>query len=192
MKRRDILKYTAYATGAALSAPLITSILSGCKSDIDTGTSGYIPQFFSKSQFKNLGRIIDVILPKTDSPSATEVGVDQMMDHMAHAVFTPEEQENWKKQLTALANFVKGKIGGKSLKDQSGEELTELFTSLMSSESESEAEAKSAFTRLKQQSIAYYLSTEEVGKNFLNYLPVPGEYQACIDLSEVGGKAWAL
>ena len=29
-------------------------------------------------------------------------------------------------------------------------------------------------------------------KTLLNYLPVPGSYEPCIELSEVNGKAWAL
>lgn len=34
MKRRAILKYTALATGAAESAPLLSSLLVGCQADI--------------------------------------------------------------------------------------------------------------------------------------------------------------
>ena len=36
-----------------------------------------------------------------------------------------------------------------------------------------------------------YFTSEEGAKNALAYDPIPGEWSACIDLSEVG-KAWAL
>ena len=49
-----------------------------------------------------------------------------------------------------------------------------------------------AYLNFKQQTVAYYLSTEEVATKFLTYLPVPGKYEACITVEEAGGKAWAL
>ena len=33
MKRRELLKYTGYFAGAALSAPLASALLTGCKRD---------------------------------------------------------------------------------------------------------------------------------------------------------------
>ena len=53
-------------------------------------------------------------------------------------------------------------------------------------------EVNRAYLDFKQQTIAFYLSSEEIGEKFLNYLPVPGEYIACISPDEVGGKAWSI
>ena len=53
-------------------------------------------------------------------------------------------------------------------------------------------QVKESYLDIKQQAIAYYLSSEEVATKFLNYLPVPGPYVPCITLEEAGGKAWAL
>jgi len=37
-----------------------------------------------------------------------------------------------------------------------------------------------------------YFSSETVAKDVLVYLPVPGEYEGCVDLQEAtGGKTWA-
>ncbi len=54
---------------------------------------------------------------------------------------------------------------------------------------ENDFEHDSSFTT---DEIILYLSTEEIGLNFLNYLPIPGPYESCISLEEVNGKAWAL
>ena len=68
----------------------------------------------------------------------------------------------------------------------------EQLKGIVTSTEEKDQMAKSAFLEFKQQTIAYYLSTEEIATNYLNYLPVPGTYESCISLESVGGKAWAL
>jgi len=52
--------------------------------------------------------------------------------------------------------------------------------------------AKAALLDIKQQAVAYYLSTKEIATNYLNYLPIPGEYEPCISLESVNGKVWAI
>jgi len=52
--------------------------------------------------------------------------------------------------------------------------------------------ADETYNQIRQQTISYYLSTEEINTKYLNYLPVPGKYQPCISLEEAGGKAWAI
>ena len=73
MKRRDLLKYTALATGAAVSAPLASVLLSGCKPDIVANDLDYELKFFDEEQLALVRQLVDVILPKTASPSASEV-----------------------------------------------------------------------------------------------------------------------
>ncbi|NNC96373.1 MAG: gluconate 2-dehydrogenase subunit 3 family protein [Chitinophagales bacterium] len=186
MKRREILKYTAYVTGAALSAPLISSILSGCQSEAASTAADSALTFFSGKEFKQLKAIVDAILPKTDSPSATEVGVHQMIDTMVGTVYRGDDQKKYKEGfdvlLQHLGNFA-------SLKS---EKQLEVLSALSRSESNETNDARDALLDIKQQTVAYYLTTEEIGKNYLNYLPVPGDYEACISLESVGGKAWAL
>ncbi len=188
MDRREILKYTALATGAALSAPLLTVILSGCKSEPAISATDFQPKFFSAEQFQMVSELVDVILPKTDSPSASEVGVHKMMDHMAMAVFTADQQKDWKTGFGKLAESLSKSFAEKGIAGTDAAKAVGILNSL----EKSEGDAKNAFMRFKQQTIAYYLSSKEVGTKFLNYLPVPGEYKPCIKLSDVDGKAWAI
>lgn len=177
MKRRDVIKYTALLTGAAVSLPVITS-LSSCNSD-SVGAASDL-SFFNQKEFDFLTKIVDTILPKTDSPSASELGVHQMIDNMVGNVYTSEDQELYRKQFSAfLAN-----TGNKT-----GNDLSDHLKSL---ETGANSEAKSGYTHIKQQTIAYYLNTSEIGTKFLNYLPIPGAFEPCITLESVGGKKWAI
>lgn len=183
MKRRDIIKYTAYATGAALSAPLISSLLVGCQSEVATNETAESLAFFSSSEMELVKKIADLILPKTDSPSATEVGVHNMIDHMVGNVYSEKERMDYKTDFQSLTQLATNK---------SGEELAIIVNQLNDKEAANSESAQKGFQRIKQQTIAYYLSSKEIGMNYLNYLPVPGEYEACIDVADVGGKAWAM
>jgi len=180
MQRRAILKYTALATGAAISAPLLSSLLVGCQSEVATATPTEVLVFFSKEDFELVKKIADIILPKTDSPSATDVGVHKMIDHMVGNVYSEQEQMEYQKGFAELT---------KTLADK---DLPTIITQLNAGDEATPATARKAFLNLKQQTIAYYLSSKEIGMNHLNYLPVPGEYAACISVAEAGGKAWAM
>ena len=188
MNRRDILKYTALATGAVVSAPLAGVLLSGCQGELPEAAGGDAPAFFTQQEFTLLEELVDLILPETDSPAASAVGVHRMIDHMAGKVYPAEFGAAWRKEFEALAAH----LGQAGFDEKTAEEKLKLLTALQRSEGQDAETARAGLLQLKQQSIVYYLSTKEIGVNFLNYLPVPGEYQACISLESAGGKAWAL
>jgi len=194
MKRRKIIKLAALATGAALSAPLLSSLLSGCQSEaIDQADINYKLQFLNKDEFALVRKLSNIILPKTDSPSASDVGVHRMIDHMVATVYKKEDKEGYQKRFASLVAYLNPdpeKVN--SFLDLEEKEQLEMIQKLSDAKEDNLKDAQEAFLDLRQQSIAYYLSSEEIGKKYLKYLPVPGEYQPCISLEEAGGKAWAL
>lgn len=185
MNRRDILKYTALVTGAAVSGPLASSLLFSCQRE---GTSTTSLSFFSESEMKRLQKLVDTILPATDSPAASEVGVHTMIDHMVGTVYPPEDRKAYRMQFERLDQYLRENDFDKDL--GTDQELA-LLLALDPPKSGALAAAATAFLTIKQQTVAYYLNTESIATKFLNYLPVPGAYQACISLEEVDYKAWA-
>jgi len=192
MERRKILKYVAYATGAAVATPLATSLLVSCQSEatatavMDATGSGL--SFFKAKEFSVIQEMVDIILPKTDSPSATDVGVHNMIDHMVGNAYRPDAKKEYQEKFAAFYKY----LGQKNYQALDGAGKMDLLSALDKSKEEALKDARSGYLNLKQQTIAYYLTSEEIGTKFLNYLPVPGEYEPCISLEEAGGKAWAL
>lgn len=180
MKRRELIKLVTLATGSVLSVPLMNSLLIGCESATKVEDVDYTLQFFNKDEFTFVRKIIDVILPRTDSPSATDVGVHTTIDTMLAKVYEPKQKTIYKTQFSELLSFV----------NKSDKTMTEVLMELLMSEDNTRA--RKGLVELKQQTIAYYYSTEEISKNHLNYIPVPGKYEPCISLEEVNGKAWAI
>ncbi len=180
MERRELIRLVTLATGAALAVPLSSSLLTACNKVEKIKDSNYMLSFFNDEDFSSLQKMLDIIIPKTDSPSAVDVGVHQIIDTMIGKVYNPEQQKEFSEKFAALNTYAGSNTSMKS------------FKTLMASEDKNDQIAKTGLLELKQQAVAYYLSTEEVGKNYLNYLPVPGAYEPCISLESVDGKAWAL
>ncbi|MCF2946947.1 gluconate 2-dehydrogenase subunit 3 family protein [Paraglaciecola aquimarina] len=192
MHRRDILKYVAAVTGTAICAPLTTALLSGCSKQAEilpptvaTGPNLADGQFFTSDNLQHLVQIMDVILPKTDTPSASDVKVHMIMDNMFDKVFTPQYKKNFLNSFAKLNDY----LASKKFPTASANEQALLLTQLELAQEPSQG--FKAYIDIKQQTIAYYLSNEQIAEHHLNYLPIPGGYTPSIKVAEVGGKAWA-
>ncbi|HMQ61731.1 MAG TPA: gluconate 2-dehydrogenase subunit 3 family protein [Flavilitoribacter sp.] len=188
MNRREILRYTALATGAAVAGPLVSSLLTGCRTDTAAGAETGTLEFFKPEEFDLVRELADLILPKTDSPSASEAGVHHMIDHMVGSVYVEADQAAYRSGFTALAGY----LDQSGFRDLPADKKTELLKTLDLFNNEALSGVRQAFLDFKQQVIAYYLTSEAVGTHFLTYLPVPGSYEPCITVEQAGGKAWAL
>ena len=185
MERREVIRLVSLATGAAISAPLMGSLFTSCKKEVEKTDENYTLLFFKEDEFNMVTSFVDTILPKTDSPSATDVGVHKIIDNMVAVAYRPNEKKAYAEKISSLMEF----LSEKNFSSLDSAQQKEVLKDLNKNSSE---EIKAAYLELKQQTIAYYLSTEEIGEKYLNYLPVPGKYEPCITLEEAGGKAWAI
>jgi len=111
---------------------------------------------------------------------------------MVGSTYELEDQTKWRENFQALLTKLNNDPEDLEFKNVLKNMTLENIEKLRSEEYENETSVKAAIADLRQQTIAYYLSTEEISTKFLNYLPVPGQYEACITVEEMGGKAWAL
>lgn len=187
MKRREIIKYTAWMSGATLSAPLLSSIMTGCKSDPKIPLESGL-KYFSNEEFEIVSTLVDLIIPKTDSPSGTEVGVHHTIDHMVDTVYDDNDKEEYNGAFQNMAVH----LSTLDFFNKTNEEQTSILSNVLSYSDPGLKEVKRGLQNIRQQSIAFYLSNEEIATQYLNYLPVPGKWEPCTPLAEVEGKAWAI
>lgn len=192
MNRRQVLQYTAWFTGASVSAPLAGAILSGCSREAQNPPpgSGELPvlHFFAPEPFQRLRAVTDAILPRTDSPSASDVGVDATIDRMIGQVFDDGYRDTFRAGWEQLEVYLEQQ---EFLSAESAEQAN-VLRALELGDDQRFDRARAVYLDLKQQTIAYYLTTEEVAENHLNYLPIPGDYEPCISIDDVNNKAWAI
>ncbi len=194
MKRREALKKIGLTTGFVLATPSIFSLLQSCTSDVTTWT----PNFLSTEQGIVLRNIVDVILPKTDIPSATEVNVPEFIDKYLNEVTSIEDQSNIKNAYDVLIAIIKSDYN-EDLSKVSEDNYKNLLDTKMNlpkdeiySEDSTEITTSQLLNSIKGFSIYAYRISETVGETILAYDPVPGAAY-CGDLQELtGGKSWSL
>ncbi|WP_371193815.1 gluconate 2-dehydrogenase subunit 3 family protein [Glaciecola sp. SC05] len=187
MERRDILKLAAALTGSAMLSPLTSSLLYASVNDASAGTLNRTPAFFSKEVYAQLTQVMDVILPRTDTPSASDVKVPSIMDNMFNKVFKHGYRDEFLKRFALLQGY----LAEQNFASADADAQLSIIKGIEAKSYNKQDPVYRAYIDLKQQTISYYLATEEVAEKHLNYLPIPVQYIPRISVKEVGGKAWA-
>jgi hypothetical protein len=209
MNRRSLLKYTAYLTGYAAVAPLSSAILSGCKAEAPV--TAFIPAFFTEDEYQHVVAMVNTMLPPTATPGAVELGVPEFIDLVLSVYSEAEEMEEIKAGLSSWSTSINQQTGKPYYELPATEQLSLL--NQLDETSRKQADASTAedqayirqykdnnvdkeeeptwWLTLKSIAIGGYYSTEKIGTEVLAYDPVPGPYQGCIPLEEVG-RAWSL
>lgn len=215
MDRRKALRNMGLTLGYVVATPTLLSLVQSCKQE---KAITWTPTFLSQDAGNALAHLVDIILPKTDTPSASDVNVHVFIDRFAKEVMEKEQQEIFKMSMgkfleKALLDSKKETMAelepadlepvlAKALKITKEEEVNnmELITQYTEAIKEGKAAelddelSRFAFANnLRGLTIWGYKSSEYVGENVLAYLPVPGEYIGCGDLNELTqGKAWSI
>ena len=197
MNRRDALKKSALTFGAAIGAPTLLSLLQACaKQDRLTWT----PVFLSEEQAVFMSSFVDFLLPKTATPGGLDVKADIFIDLMYAKAYDEEAQKNVVAEIEKFNADCKATYGDvfaelspedKAACFQEHEANSPKFPKNVWGTAVGPSAPVGFYRGLKSTVLFAYFSSEEIGKNVLSYDPIPGPYQGCIPLSEVG-KTWSL
>lgn len=192
MKRREALKSIGLTAGFLVATPSLISLFQSCKSDPKT----WVPVFLSENQGIIIRNIVDVILPKSDTPSASEVNVPEFIDKYYNEVLDNVDQSRLITAFTTLESQIK-----KDYNENSSEVTEENYKHLLdnhmllnipATDKEEPMTISDLLNNFKDMAIKSYKISELVGETILAYDPVPGSYY-CGDLQELTqGKAWSL
>lgn len=194
MNRRDALKNIGLGTGFVVATPVLVNFLQSCSSDAENWT----PIFFNVEEGVFLKHIVDIILPKTDTPSASEVNVPEFIDKYVDEVLDIEDQERLKTAFNEVITLLKDKYN-ENLNRLTNDDYKNLLDKHMllnqppTIESDPMTISDTLHT-IKWMSINAYINSETVGETILAYDPVPGiPKEFCITVEEAtGGLAWSL
>lgn len=189
MKRRDILKQSAFFAGAALSAGTITAVVSGCQTDAVTaaasGNAG-----LSVKHLTLVSEIAERIIPKTDTPGAKDANVGEYINRAVKNTFTSEESSAFKEGLGLFSKIATDKFNA-GFADLTVDQMDEVLTAVVSDFKSMEPGGKHIWPAVKGMAISGFFNSEIGAKQVLKYDAIPGEWIGCIDYSEVGGL-WAM
>jgi gluconate 2-dehydrogenase gamma chain len=183
MTRREAIRRTALALGVAITPSLLIGVMNAqtvSRSSVDA------PTYLSSPQFGTVRAIAERIIPKTDTPGAIDVGVPAFIDLMYGKYLTEEEKRVFAAGLAEVEK-ISAEQGQRNFAQLSSVQQDALLTQVARAAQEKE---KTFFHLMKELSLLGYFTSEPVGKKVLHYDPIPGRYQGCIPLSEVGNVSW--
>jgi hypothetical protein len=180
--RREALKRTALLLGVALSP----SILAGALRAQVPATGAAKPVYLTAAEFATVVAAAERILPRTDTPGAADVGVPAFIDLMVGEYLTPAEKK------TFLAGLAEVETASAQAHRRAFSQLVPVEQDTLLKRIATAAEGKQGtfFHLLREATLAGYFTSETVGKTVTHYDPIPGPFQGCIPMSQVGNVAW--
>lgn len=193
MDRREAIKRTAWLMGGVVSAPAIMGVLKGCtaKPSID-----WKPEFLTEDEAGIVSQVAEIIIPKTDTPGAKEVGVPSFIDLMVKDCYKKEDQDRFRDGLKSFNEAAEKEYGDPFVELDEADQLA--FTKKIHDEAvKAEQTTKPAPPRpfilmAKELTMLGYFTSEVGATKVLQYEAVPGRYDGCIPVEQAGnGKTWA-
>jgi len=145
-------------------------------------------QFFDAEQMRLLGRVVDIVIPETDTPGALTAGADRFIDGMM-ATWASEGTQSYFTSILREINDQATAKHGLDLADCDTEKQEQLLRDIDNSAFGPDP-IVDGFRDLKYLILAAYY-TSEIGATIeLQFELVPGRYIPCVPIEEIG-RAWA-
>lgn len=196
MDRRSALK-RAGLLGAAVAMPTMLSILQSCKDEVRLT---WKPEFFSDAEAKTIATLLDMILPRTATPGALDIKADVFIDKVIAQTYDTEGQQHMRDEISGFnancmknhgANFIALDEPKRIAILKAEEKSSGKFSRGVWGTAIGPQEPIGFYRSLKSMAIWAYFTSEEIGEKVLSYDPIPGAYEGCKPLADVGNR-WSL
>jgi gluconate 2-dehydrogenase gamma chain len=158
------------------------------------------PSFLGVSQSAVVSGVVDVMIPRTDTPGALDVGVPAFIDLMLKDVYTREDRDRY---LAGLADFDAAAssehgVAFVALEVMQQVALVRKFHDKAVHEESQRREAHAHLQRpfilmTKELALLRFFTSQVGATRVLQYVAVPGSYHGCLPLQQAGnGKTWAV
>jgi hypothetical protein len=178
MDRRNLLKGMGAIVLYSSFPTILGKFISSCKIKDKSLRAG----FFSENEFHLVGQITDALLPATSTPGAIDAQVPYFLDLVIKNCMSKDDQQTI---ITGLRQMNEGnKFSSLSNADRLNA-IKEIDKAAYGVQPD-----KVWFRIIKKLSLIGYFTSLEGMTKALNYVKVPGDYQACIPYKK-GEKALA-
>lgn len=214
MNRRQALKNIGLGAGIMVVGPATLNLLQSCKNE---PKSNWEPVFLSASNGAALKQVLEVILPKTDTPGASDLNIAEFIDSYFDEVASEDRRRDFQRSADAFERAFKDAFD-KDVSKGAAEEYEKIVATYLKAapekqdeylkritetqdpidqkpeiEMDNEAGAFAFLRNVRDMGIWAWKTSEEVGENVLWYDPIPGQYIPCGPVEELGGgKAMSL
>ena len=178
ISRREAIRRAALLAGIVLSPEWLPAV--------DLAAPAAQALSLTPAQGAIVTAIADRIIPRTDTPGAAEVGVPAFIG-LLYGQFMTEAERQMLTSGLAEVEAAANATHGASFATLTAERQDALLRGIARAE---ESRDEGFFRLIRSATVLGYFTSEQVGKNVLNYDPVPGRYDSCIPIEQVGRRNW--
>ncbi len=173
MTRREALSGLAALLGGTVAVAELGPLAQMAMADTTAS-----PRFLSAEQLALLGRIVDLMIPETETPGAFGVGVHRFIDMMLADYAAPESQEQILEGMEKISAAAASRHGRAFVELSNSEQFDVLDA--VDRESFEDREASEAYRSLKSMILFGYYTTEVGASVELRFDPFPGTTPGCV------------
>jgi gluconate 2-dehydrogenase gamma chain len=178
ISRREAIRRAALLAGVALSPEWLSLV--------DRATTAAQTLSLTPAQGTIVSAIADRIIPRTDTPGAADVGVPAFIDRLYGEFMTEAERQMLTSGLAAVEAAARSAHEA-SFASLTAERQDAVLRGIARTE---EGRPESFFGLIRSATVLGYFTSEQIGRNVLLYDPVPGRYDGCIPIEQVGRRNW--
>ena len=204
MDRRRALKNLGTGIGAFTLSTSMINLLQSCQNQTNLNLLT-----FSSKQFSFISKLMDLIIPSTDLPGATDLKLNIFIDSYISEVWYSQNKDIFIQGLDKCILEVKNheeknlivlldkylKID-KKISDKYDDMISDYEDKVKLGQNPSFDQNIFQYVfikKLRDLSVMSFKINEYIAENVLAYNPIPGNYKGCVDLENTtGGKAWSL
>lgn len=178
ISRREAIRRAALIAGVVLSPDWLSLV--------DRAVPAAQAMSLTPAQGTIVSAIADRIIPRTDTPGAADVGVPAFIDLLYGQYMTDAERQMLTTGLAEVEAAAKSAHGA-PFATLTADRQDALLRGIAKAE---EGRDQGFFRLIRSATVLGYFTSEQVGKNVLHYDPVPGRYDPCVPIEQVGRRSW--
>ena len=195
MNRREAIAQIALSAGGALASRFAQAALRGTALHVAPTQS-----VFTAEQRSMIEALVELIIPRTDTPGAIDAGVPVFVDQIVSGWYTPVERSIFMDGLASLDAFCAAtyhqSFNAGDMQERTGA-LAHADESSRAYQPHPDVKIREApdeyspfFYKLKLLTVLGYYTSEVGATQELSYNPVPGRYEGDYDFDKVG-RQWS-
>lgn len=218
MNRREVLQRVALLMGGAISAPAAFAVLNGYAKEPGPN---WKPAVLGENELAVVSRIVDIMIPRTDTPGALDVGVPAFIDGMLKDVYSQDARDRFlqglhdfdaaareaqhksfvklspQQQIALVQKFQDAAIADEGAAGERKQKalVQEVRNSTMLPQRTEPAKAthrRSFILTVKELALLGFFTSQPGATQVLQYAAIPGAYHGCLPVNQAGnGKRWA-
>ena len=189
MDRRNALKNIGKGLGTITITPSILNLFQSCQNSTTLNSV-----FFNKEQFLVVSKLMEIIIPETETPGAISLKLPEFIDAYIYNVIDEDNISSnkiLKEGLNKFIDLVRSETTKQETNEISIKEWEDQLRKVLVSESKND-KITIAIQDLRKLTVGAYKINEFVGENLMAYNPVPGKQIGCVDLNETTkGVVWS-